>query len=334
MRNLLGPLVLLGLLACAPVSARARCGDQPGDRDAADSAVGAIVNDCCCGPRVILPPRRTGDLSCSRRVLASLVATGALPHRCARTALRVARRTCHASDRPACPSSTTTTTTLPQTACRTASDCDDDNPCSVDACVRGRCQHECRCYGPGGGLSCCPGPAATCDRLRFFHTCGYPVCRVDDGPIPGIPPCTTEGVGEQCTKPGHECDPGIGCGVRLRCADHDPSAGPCPISQRSAKRDVAYLTPADSDRLRDELVRLPLATYRYRSEDPAARSRLGFVIDDAGQSPAVAPGGTMVDVYGYTTMAVAAIQAQEREIARLGRELEALRRECRSPRRR
>ena len=47
-----------------------------------------------------------------------------------------------------------------------------------------------------------------------------------------------------------------------------------------------------------------------------------------GNQLSVAPGGTMVDVYGYATMAVAAIQAQDRQIARLTREVETLRQQC------
>ena len=48
---------------------------------------------------------------------------------------------------------------------------------------------------------------------------------------------------------------------------------------------------------------------------------------DVGQSPAVSPDGTTVDLYGYASMAVAAIQAQEREIAALKGEVAALRHE-------
>lgn len=333
MRHLVCRLFALGLMACIASTAGARCGDQPGDTDAVSSVVGAIINQCgCCRPR---PPAAGGQAQCAFRVVADAVQRGALRRRCAHAAIRRARLLCVHSLRPGLPCRTsTTTTTLPAPACTSDADCDDGNGCTADACVQGRCQHACRCVGPGGGPSCCPGPAAMCVRLRYYYTCGYPVCAVDPvASIPGVPPCTTEHVGESCSTPGAECDPGVGCGVRLRCTDHDPAVV-CPISERRAKRDITYLTPADVRRLRDELMRLRLATYQYRSEEPSAPRRLGFVIDDVGQSPAVAPGGSMVDLYGYASMAVAALQAQGREIDRLKAEMGALRRECRAPARR
>ena len=36
--------------------------------------------------------------------------------------------------------------------------CNDGNPCTLDACVNGRCEHECACRGPGPVMTCCPGP--------------------------------------------------------------------------------------------------------------------------------------------------------------------------------
>jgi hypothetical protein len=78
---------------------------------------------------------------------------------------------------------------------------------------------------------------------------------------------------------------------------------------------------------------MPLATYEYRAA-PKAGPRLGFIIDDvAAAAPfAVAADGRHVDVYGYASMAVAALKAQAREIAALKREMEALRREVRARR--
>lgn len=325
MRYAVCGLMVLTLLAAAAPRAAAKCGDQPGDLAAVSSVVGAIVTRCeCCTTR---PPVR--NVRCALRIVALAVREGTLPRRCARTALRQARLVCRHSERPCV--APTTTTTLPRPACATDADCEDGNPCTADACVRDRCIHQCQCVGPGGGRSCCPGPAAECQGLHFYYTCGYPVCRADPAEsIPGVPPCTAERAGEPCADNGKQCDPGVGCGVRLLCIDHDP-ARVCPISERRAKRDISYLTPDDVQRLHDELMRLRLATYQYRSEGPSAPRRLGFVIDDVGQSPAVAPGGSMVDVYAYASMAVAAIQAQSREIDELRHQVEALRRQCRAP---
>jgi protein tyrosine phosphatase (PTP) superfamily phosphohydrolase (DUF442 family) len=72
---------------------------------------------------------------------------------------------------------------------------------------------------------------------------------------------------------------------------------------------------------------MPLATWHYRAEDDAAREHLGFIIDDNPESPAVARTGEHVDLYGYTSMAVAAIQAQQKQIAALEAEVAALRKE-------
>jgi hypothetical protein len=51
-----------------------------------------------------------------------------------------------------------------------------------------------------------------------------------------------------------------------------------------------------------------LATWRYK-QDPS-KERLGFIIDDNERSVAVDGRRDMVDLYGYTSLAVAAIQNQ------------------------
>jgi hypothetical protein len=105
-------------------------------------------------------------------------------------------------------------------------------------------------------------------------------------------------------------------------------SGACPVSQRKHKKDITYLSEADRERLNDELLRFPLATYRYKSESDADREHLGFIIDDVAPSPAVQPSGERVDMYGYQTMAVAALQVQARELAALRREVEDLKATC------
>jgi len=238
-----------------------------------------------------------------------------------------------------------TTTTLPSRTCATDADCDDGNGCTFDACREGVCVHECACVSPGaaGGFTCCPGPAAECPpppttttlptacepgACRYYETCGYPVCGGPfDGPIDGVEPCSTQKTGEPCTLRFETCDPGVGCGVRLLCTDRDPTSHGCPISRRDAKRDISYLDDRDLDRVLDDIRRLRLATYRYKGEAEPARDHLGFIIDDVGDSPAVAADGGHVDLYGYASMAVAAIQAQQKRIDALEREVVALRRE-------
>jgi hypothetical protein len=103
----------------------------------------------------------------------------------------------------------------------------------------------------------------------------------------------------------------------------------CPISRRSAKTDIRYLTPDDQQRARDELLAVRLAEYRYRPElDPSGARHLGFIIDDLDDATArvcVQPDGEHVDLYGYASLAVAALQAQQREIDELRREIARLR---------
>ena len=238
-----------------------------------------------------------------------------------------------------------TTTTLPGGKCGSDADCDDGNPCSHDACVDGTCVHECLCVSPlGGGLTCCPGPAAACPPpvtttsttlgpcgagCQYFYTCGWPVCPFPPIPRSGVPPCTTQRAGEPCPTRGATCDPAADCGQLLLCTDSDPTTHGCPISQRRYKQDISYLGDKDVARLRDKLLKLRLATYRYKTERDGGPDHLGFIIDDVGRSPAVNADGTTVDLYGYASMAVAAIQAQAREIEALRSEVAVLRRQLR-----
>src|SRR5439155_433361 len=192
---------------------------------------------------------------------------------------------------------------LDASTCTSDADCDDGNPCSRDTCADGTCAHECLCVSPvGGTFTCCPGPT-------------------------GAPSCTTQELGASCTERGERCDPGSTCGETLLCTDRDPTQPSCPISLRRFKDGVSYLDDAERARLRAELMRIRLATYHYRWENSCTAEHLGFIIDDVGESPAVSPDRMTVDLYGYASMAVAAIQAQEREIAALKGEVAALRHE-------
>src|SRR5439155_1376251 len=63
---------------------------------------------------------------------------------------------------PPPPPPSTTSTTLPGETCQTDAECDDGNPCTLDRCVKGTCEHDCLCVSPEGAFTCCPGPAALC----------------------------------------------------------------------------------------------------------------------------------------------------------------------------
>src|SRR5206468_5455331 len=115
-----------------------------------------------------------------------------------------------------------------------------------------------------------------------------------------VPPCTCgEVAGGSCSPEGTTCDPGSDCNELLVCATSDPTHGGfCPISRRRYKDDVRYLGADDVRRVHDELMRFPLATYRYKEAD--SRTHLGFVIEDVEPSPSVDASRDMVDLYGYT----------------------------------
>jgi hypothetical protein len=206
--------------------------------------------------------------------------------------------------------------------CGTAADCSYNNKVyasgdsfpSEDGC------NTCSCED--GAVAC---TARACAKLQWYRTCGDPVCHGHTAD-PNIPACTTEKVGDACTTAGEKCDPNDECDVRLVCATSDPTMQPggCPISRAKYKRDIRYLDAAERDRVRDELMKVNLATYRYRATGEHGPLQLGFIIDDVGASPSVNADGETVNLYGYTSMAVAALQSQEKEIADLRAEVAAL----------
>jgi len=89
------------------------------------------------------------------------------------------------------------------------------------------------------------------------------------------------------------------------------------------KKDVHYLAPEELRGFAKDLLALPLADFRYRWGDE--RKRLGFMID--GHESLACVDGDHVDLYAYTTMAVAALQVQAAEITELREELAAMRTE-------
>jgi hypothetical protein len=150
---------------------------------------------------------------------------------------------------------------------------------------------------------------------------------------PGLAPCTeAQRPGAACGPEGATCDPLDDCNRRLVCAREDPTRGAagCPISLAAYKKDIRYLDEDGLQGEHDALLALRLARWRYRWEPSDTRPRLGFVIDDAGPAACVAANGERVDLYGYASMAVAAVQVQAREIAQLRREMAALRAELRA----
>ena len=190
-----------------------------------------------------------------------------------------------------------------------------------------------------GFTTCNPGDDEDSDtdpaaEPRWFHTCGDPVCSEYSGPTEGVALCTSEAVGEGCSEEGATCDPEDSCNAMLTCATEDPTqqTGGCPISRRAYKHDIRYLSDAERAAAAAQVLEMPLATWAYNHEPAGQRAHLGFIIDDlSAASPAVAADGNHVDLYGYTSLTVAAVQGQavqlqaaEARIARLESELAEL----------
>lgn len=162
--------------------------------------------------------------------------------------------------------------------------------------------------------------------LHWYLTCGDPVCGISPDPFddPAVRNCTTEQIGDPCTIEGERCDGVASCGASLICATSDPTMAPggCPISRARFKQNISYLGEQELREYHDQLMSMPLASYRYRHA-PGAGPQLGFIIEDI--EPSVAVSGDHVNLYGYLSMAVAAIKVQQAEIASLRGEIEGLR---------
>ena len=169
-----------------------------------------------------------------------------------------------------------------------------------------------------------PGNSGDSGSLRWFATCGDPSCggyREKDG----IDLCTDEMEGASCAEAMAVCDPVNDCNALLTCTDTDPTQQPggCPRSRAEYKRDIRYVDELERQALASQILQTPLATYRYR--EAPERQHLGFIIEDVEPSASVDAERGLVDLYGYTSMAVAALQQQQQQMDELRREVEKLR---------
>ncbi len=168
-------------------------------------------------------------------------------------------------------------------------------------------------------------------QLRWFTTCGDPACH-GYKTKPNVPLCTSEQVGAACSAAAATCDPKSSCNALLVCAKTDPKLNPggCPISSRRFKAAIRYLDASAEAGLRDDLLQLPLATWQYR-DSPRKRRNLGYILQDAPQLPSSDLGRERVDLYALSTMTVAAIKAQQREMQVLRAQIAALQARCAKP---
>jgi hypothetical protein len=87
------------------------------------------------------------------------------------------------------------------------------------------------------------------------------------------------------------------------------------VSRREFKKDIDYVDEEERASLAAQALRTSLAEYRYKTEPASAKKRLGFIIDDMpNPSPAVASDRMHVDQYGYTSMLLATVQEQQKQI--------------------
>lgn len=181
------------------------------------------------------------------------------------------------------------------------------------------------CEANAAGVVMQKGGSCTAAATKWYTTCGAPVCS-GVKPDPNVPKCTTQKDGDACPAGAAECDLQNDCQQHLKCTDKDPKQNPggCPISKRAYKTDIRYLDQTDVVKLQQELLATKLATYKYRDAGPQAPQQLGFIIDDRPDSPAVDARRDMVDLYGYLSMSVAALQVQQKQLAEQAKRIEQL----------
>ena len=175
------------------------------------------------------------------------------------------------------------------------------------------------------GVTECPGEPTPEPTSQWYVTCGDPVCSGYHGPYDDVPLCVDQVDGDPCSAEGDVCDPQSECGSLMMCSEDDPKSGGCPISAAHYKQDISYLGPDELTNLHKQVMDAPLATWKYRTEGELGKTRLGFIIEDQPKgSFAVDEPRDMVDVYAWSTMAVAALKVQQQQIDALRQEVQAL----------
>jgi hypothetical protein len=111
----------------------------------------------------------------------------------------------------------------------------------------------------------------------------------------------------------------VGCTVDGAADQPDKAEA---TSSRRLKEEIAYVSASELEQLREEIVKLRLATFRYKQGDKARH--LGFIIEDSPDIPASDMPRSRVDLYAYTSMAIAAIQVQARQIEQLEADVDLL----------
>ena len=168
---------------------------------------------------------------------------------------------------------------------------------------------------PPGGQCASPCPSGT-------------VCLHVSGPQPTEIGCTT--IPKACNGVATcDCMKSCFCNAGIdKCSVENDGSLLCnngAVSKRAFKTDIEYVSTEERADLARETLSIPLATYRYKTEAEGDKRHLGFIIDDQPvTSPAVAGDQTHVDQYGYTSMLLATVQEQQKQIDALKKHVEAL----------
>ena len=136
-------------------------------------------------------------------------------------------------------------------------------------------------------------------------------------------------LGVPCSAPGKKCTYECGGDGARTCSAAlkvwiSAQGSPCPVSTRRVKRDIRYLSPRQTRAISRRVLKVKLATYNYKDPALGQGRQLGFILEDLGQSYAGDPGRGQVNLYGYSSMLLATVQAQQRSIEQLQRQVQAL----------
>ena len=180
-------------------------------------------------------------------------------------------------------------------------------------------------YCDYAGLTC------RCTNCVFYpiERCEGPLTWHCDAPNPDATcPAARPLLGTACSTAGQQCDYGCEPGLSRKCEGgvwiKASSPGGCPVSTRDAKHDIHYLKPGELESLAREALAMPLATWRYDDKALGDRTHVGIILEDAPGSPAVDGDKNMVDLYGYSTMSLAAAQSNAKKIETLEKRIERL----------
>ncbi len=166
-----------------------------------------------------------------------------------------------------------------------------------------------------------------CVAYPIPNCSGDPIWRCDVPNTTKNCPAGKPNLGTPCLQTGKKCQYHCGFDGARECkggAWYAASGTPCPISSRRAKKEIVYLSKNDGDAIARKLLKVKLATYRYRDPSNGQGRKLGFILEDVGRSYAGDPARGRVDIYGYTSMLLATVQAQQRTIMKLEKQIKAL----------